>query len=176
MLFVLLCLLLCYQQRAARCYHNVSGVGNGGVDGPEPHLISHEVDVGGAPPAVGESVVVAGSTQAALQQHTAGAEVILHLGRHSAPALALLPVGSASPSLLRLLPGCCSGACCSTGSHCRPRGPSRPKHGAGGAAQSSAPWRSPPWFGTPARACPCSSRPWTTPEGGAARKKGAESP
>lgn len=81
--FFLLWLLLCYHQCAERRYHNVSGVWNGCVDSPEPHLISHEVDVGGASPAVGEGVVVAGSAQAALEQHAARAEVILHLERHT---------------------------------------------------------------------------------------------
>ena len=61
-------------------YHDVPSVGDGGVDGPQPHLVGHEVDVGGAPPAVGEGVVVSRSTQAALEQHTAGAEMVLNLG------------------------------------------------------------------------------------------------
>ncbi|KAF3852575.1 hypothetical protein F7725_005930 [Dissostichus mawsoni] len=56
-------------------YHDVPSVGDGGVDGPQPHLVGHEVDVGGPPPAVGEGVVVSRSTQAALEQHTAGAEM-----------------------------------------------------------------------------------------------------
>lgn len=70
-------------------YHDVASVGDGGVDGPQTHLVSHQVDVGGAAPAVREGVVVARSTQTALEQDAAGAEVVLHLthrqhfGEHS---------------------------------------------------------------------------------------------
>lgn len=63
-------------------YHNVPGIWNGGVDGPESHLISHEVDVRRASPAVGKRVVVSGAAQAALEQHAAGAEMVLDLERH----------------------------------------------------------------------------------------------
>lgn len=64
-------------------YHNVSSIRDGGVDGPESHLISHEVDVRGPSPAVGKCVVVSGSAQAALQQHAARAEMVLNLERHT---------------------------------------------------------------------------------------------
>lgn len=89
-MFFLLWLLLCYHPCADRRYHNVSGVWNGGVHSPEAHLISHEVDVRGASPAVGEGVVVAGSAQAPLEEHAARAEVILHLERHTSRGAALL--------------------------------------------------------------------------------------
>lgn len=163
--------LLCYHQCAGRRYHNVSGIGNGGVHRPQSHLVSHEVDVRGAPPTVGKCVVVARAAQAPLEQHAARAEMILHLERH---------VARLSPALLferhfRLLPGCCSGACCSTGTRCRPRGPFQPRRGAAGAAQSSVPLQNPPWFCIPARVCLYSSRPLTTPRGGTSGNRGAES-
>lgn len=143
--FSLLRLLLRYHRRAEGRYHDVSGIWNGGVHGPESHLVGHEVDVRGAPPAVGECVVVSGPAQAPLEQHAAGAEVILHLERHVTRLPPVPPHSRRRSATLRLLPGCCSGACCSTGSRCRPRGRSQPRRGATGAAQSSAPLQSPPW-------------------------------
>lgn len=67
--------------QASRLYHYVPSVRDGGVDGPESRLVSHEVDVGGSSPAVGEGVVVPRSAQAALQQHAARAEMVLNLQR-----------------------------------------------------------------------------------------------
>lgn len=171
-MFPLLWVLLCYHRCAERRYHNVPGIWDGGVHSPESHLISHEVDVRGAPPAVGECVVVPGSAQAPLEEHAARAEMILHLERHTTLLYRPFSHFWCFSVTVLLLPGCCSGACCSTGTRCKPRGRFQPTRGATGAAQSSGPLQSLPWFCTPARAGLYSSRPWTTPEGRNREKQG----
>lgn len=159
--------LWCYHGRAETWYHNVPGIWDGGVHGPESHLIGHQVDVRRAAPAVGKGVVVAGSAQTPLEYHAARAEVILHLETHITRLSLVVWLSAAATA--RLLPGCCSGACCSTGSRCKPRGRFQPRRGATGAAQSSAPLQNLPWFCIPTRVCPYSSRPLTTPNGGTTR-------
>lgn len=156
------------QECRSRLYHNVSSIWDGGVDGPESHLISHEVDVGGPSPAVGKCVVVSGSTQAALEQHAARAEMVLNLERKTHRSITLvIYCQTATVSIAAgLLPGCCSGVCCSRVTRCKPHGLFLPRGGATDAARSSALLWNPPWFCTPARACPYSSRPSTRPEGG----------
>lgn len=77
-LLALYCKDVC-QHGEANPHHDVSSVGDGSVDGPQSHLIGHEVNIGAASPAVGERVVVSGSTQAALEQHAARAEIVLDL-------------------------------------------------------------------------------------------------
>ena len=57
--------------------HNVARILIGGVHGPEPALVHHEVHVREATPGVGEGVVVAGPGEAPLHQDGAGAEVVL---------------------------------------------------------------------------------------------------
>lgn len=81
---------MCRKTHRCRLYHNVSSIWNRGVDGPESHLISHEVDVRGPSPAVGKCVVVSGSTQAALEQHAARAEMVLNLERQTYTSLTLV--------------------------------------------------------------------------------------
>lgn len=66
-------------EQISKSHHYVSCIWDGGVDAPQSSLISHQVNVRGPTPAVGEGVVVSSPTQAALQQHAAGAKMVLNL-------------------------------------------------------------------------------------------------